>query len=338
MSQKTLLLATITLCKRAFHGSVQLLKAMSKNKVIRWVANGLMLIFCVSYLLRFSQSIVIEIRNVHLNGWWLAAAFLLTEVIVLTGALSWWLLLRGFGQTAGLLEGVYSHINPLPGKYVPGYVWQYVGKAYLTQQFNVPNKVIGALLVWEQVQLIWAGLGVGLLFFPRQIMNQGSIHAGAFVNFMGAIILLSGIAFLFFTPKLFAFLKFGEINFRKWYLLLSALVIILNWLLLGITTWMTTTAFRAVPLEVTTYLFYISAVAVSLVAGLLVIFVPYGIGVREGVMIYMLNSLLPMPISLLTATFSRFEIVVAEITSAIFFIVSHQLHLYRKQKKNREYF
>ncbi len=292
------------------HGLKPLLGYL-KKPAVRLVINLLVFGFCIAYLLTHFQDILVEIKEVQFAGWKLSFALLLIWAVDWMGAVSWWLLLMGFGQKVDLLESWRVHLKSAIAKYVPGFVWQYLGKGYLTRQMGVPIKFSGILIVWEVFQLLWIGTGVGFLFLPNLEIIDWKLSGWMqfAIPFTGGMMLLAQFIFPFVAPKLQNWPLFSEIAFQGKYLFFSAITVFSGWMLQGIGLWLTTAAFVPVRLDIP---FFVFGFSISLVAGILAIPVPYGLGIREGILVYHLGHVIPEPLALLVATVSRFALITGE--------------------------
>jgi hypothetical protein len=290
--------------------------AWSRNRAVRLTVNLLVFGFCGAALLTYLRDIEADLRQVQFQPWWMVAAWVLTWLIVWTGAAAWWLLLRGFRQPVGLAESMHAHLKSAVARYVPGFAWQYIGKAYLTARMGVSPKVVSLLLVWEVLQLVWAGMIVGLLFVPFETLEAWGLGASrpAWVG-LGVAMLLAGLLFPILGPKTVLRRLLGNQPVCSRYLLLSFLTILLNWLVLGLAFCLTVLALGFGSLRA--YPFFTFTFSSSLVIGLLALPVPNGLGVREAIMAFLLGQVMPVPVAVLASGVSRLEILVGELVSVL---------------------
>lgn len=308
--------------KSAATAGLHRLKKLSGNRFVRLVINLLVLGICAAYLLSNYNNIAAELYQVRIQWHWMVLSTLLTFIIVWTGAIAWHLLLLGFNQPVGMIKSCRVHLKSSVAKYIPGYAWSYLGKAYLTRQMGVSPKTISFLLVWEFAELIWSGLALGLLLIPASILKEWGMPDWftPLVNSIGGILLAVGLVCSLAAQRIFTWsplkrLASGLPILRGGSLALSMLIVIINWLLLGLCLWMTSTSL-GYRLE-DAYLFMVFSFSISLVMGILAIPVPNGLGVREGIMAYFLGHLMPLPVAVLLAAVSRLQIVAGDLISAL---------------------
>lgn len=310
----------------------QKLKQLGRNRAVRWSVNLVVLVFCAAYLLEHFPGMVADLRGVRLNGWWIAAAWLLTFCVHGFGAFCWVLLLRGLGQQVDWLDGVRAHLNSSVVRYIPGYVWQFVGKAYLTSEMGVPLRVTNVLMAWELALLLGCGTAVALIFAPQALVEEWGLPAWAHPALVGLGCALYGaiLAAPWAARKVLSRTLLNGFRLHARFFLLSAWIIAVNWVLNGISLWLTALAFGAagagaIPFHVFTF-------SSSLVAGILVIPVPNGLGVREGMMVYLLSHLMPQSLALLIAAVSRLEMVTGEFAALLFAGLLKRIRLLRQRK------
>jgi hypothetical protein len=87
------------------------------------------------------------------------------------------------------------------------------------------------------------------------------------------------------------------------------------WLLLGLALWSIGAAIS--PLALSAVSLFIFAMTTSLLVGLAALFVPVGIGVREGIMVLILSARIPASEALAVAAVSRLLIILSEIIAAM---------------------
>ena len=286
------------------------LKTISQNRALRVLVNVLVFGFCIYYLAANLNTIAVELRSLQFNGYFLAVALLITWFVDWIGGLSWWLLLHGFGQGTSLLDSLRIHFQSSIAKYVPGFVWQYVGKIYLTGEIGVPAVVTGRILVWEFIQPVWTGFATALLFAPTDLLfNWGLPGWAAIVIRLFGILLLLGWGGVILSAPRFLTRGGGSFLVRPLYLAGSALVVLSGWVLLGAVQWLNTLAFGG---DAITIPYSVFVITISMVIGILVIPVPNGLGIREGILSALLGIFVSVPVAVLIASVSRLQLVTGE--------------------------
>lgn len=307
-----------------------------QTPVTRLLINVLVFGFCIFYLVENFQEIVSATQQSSINFWFLLAAWLITWIVNWLGGVSWWLLLSGMNQKIDWLEGWQAHFKPALAKYIPGFIWQYVGKGVLTGALGVPARVIGVLLLWEFFQSIWLGLGVGLLFFPQAEILGWELSPGTQIALRGIGIgmLLTLLAVILSAPQLLSRTTGSGFGISKKYFYLSMVIVTFGWIMLGLSLWMTLASFQRI--EFNSYPFAIFSLTMSLVGGILVLPVPNGLGVREGIMIYLLSPVITKQVALLVSVVSRLQLISGEIFCVILFEIIRHVRSKRRSKRPEE--
>lgn len=311
---------------------IQFFQAFFRNGRVRTAVNVLVFGFCFYYLFENLQSIEKELRNLHFNWYLISMAFLLTWFVDWIGGLSWWLLLRGFGQKVGFQASMEIHFRSAIAKYVPGFVWQYVGKIYLTAEMGVPASITGRVLVWEFIQPVWTGFATSLFFAPDDLLFRWGLQSWVPVtfHFLGILLLMIWFVFVITAPRLFSLSIFGYSPTNPISLFLSALVVSIGWALLGISLWLGTLAFGGYGIDIP---FSIFVFTVSMVIGILVIPVPNGLGIREGISSALLVFFVPLPIALLISSVSRLQLVIGDFICLLLTWFFHRISRQRDDEK-----
>jgi uncharacterized membrane protein YbhN (UPF0104 family) len=205
------------------------------------------------------------------------------------------------------------------GKYLPGKVWQFLGMIYMLEKEGVPKKNSFSTGVLAQAFSVISGLFISVLFLGADIYshffspNRGLMLAG--------VILGLAILVLLCYPKVLE--KIVNLGLRilkkeKISLDISGKDVIiyllsysLSWLLFGLAFLIFVKAMAQASFNM--YPTLTGAFAFSLNIGFLALFAPGGIGVREGVLVFLLSSFFSLPVSTLISLLSRLWITVGEL-------------------------
>jgi uncharacterized membrane protein YbhN (UPF0104 family) len=214
-------------------------------------------------------------------------------------------------------SGIRIHVAANLAKYLPGYGWQVLGKAYLSRQVGVPGGPIAASMALELLSILVTGLLLVVLLFPLTPFVPLMENLRYVALSLAAV---AAIAFLLLLPRLARWTAGKIVAWRHWTLGsrtdwnrigLVILLIFLTWILLGAGFWFTV-------LSVSPLSFYdlptcIFALALSFVISLAVILVPGGIGVRESAITFFLSTIVPAPTAAAIAILARLVLIVSEV-------------------------
>lgn len=243
----------------------------------------------------------------------LAGSLLVLVLHLALLALIWWWSLRFFGQPADLRAALRVWLLAQIARYLPGGVWDSVGRVYLGGQAGLSRARTGLSIAVEMAtQAVAAALVflVSLLFWPASVrrapiaglqfqLDQGlPVVAGLIV--LGLIVLyppllekvLNRGLRLLGRPAIRLPLRYREI------LALTACHFGARWVV-GAGFYLFVSAFF--PLAVALLPVAAGIFAAAWLIGFLIVFVPMGLGVREGVITALLAVFVPLPVATITA-------------------------------------
>jgi len=203
------------------------------------------------------------------------------------------------------------------GKYLPGKVWLLLGRFYFYESKGKSKKTISVALYFEMMTMIAAA---GLIFLAALIFYR---EIGLFYSWKqsGWLVLLSLLGFAFLHPRVLQkILNWILVQFKKEPISLSIsyfdilwilLVCIVSWLVGGVGFYLFVDA--VYPVAPQYILFLTGALAISSTLGLIAIFAPSGLGVREGALVYLLSLMMATPIAVIISVLTRIWMTLIEI-------------------------
>lgn len=271
----------------------------------------------VYYLAYSLQKFAKNDRNFDWNWRYLLLAWWLIFAAVWIGAVGWWLILRALGinRSISLGQAVTIHLKSNLAKYIPGYVWQFIGKAYFTYEKGVTIPQLSVAMILELITVLGSGVGLaGLVsvFVPFSFIQNAETLIRIFGLFFFIILLVMPIV----LRIILYFMNIGlNVNIRAYGLAL--LVMMSGWLCLGLGLWALTSMLLLMPLSFIPY-FLVTTVLVFF-ASFVVIFAPNGLGVRESAIVFLLSSTIGADRAVLVAILLRIFIIISELVA--FFVV-----------------
>ncbi len=214
----------------------------------------------------------------------------------------WRRLVRALGFPVSYRDAFRVVVRSSLGRYIPGKVWAAAGLVYLGRGCGVPVKIGGAAAVLSTVLLVLTG---ALVAFYR----LGSSLPPLFQLSLAALGVFSLLLVL--HPRGWVrgerlFSRFGRGSLppcRRRDLAWSLPFYFLFWLGMGVGFVFAVASligkFPPAPAAL------VSSYALAYAGGVLAIFVPGGLGVREGLLAFYLSGLLPEPLPLAAGIFSR---------------------------------
>ena len=255
----------------------------------------------------------LKTQSFTLRPWPLIASFPLAVAYLLGRATIWHLLVRRTIGQFPLHVDVLSWLGSLVGKYVPGKVFLLFGRVYLYRDSGVSAGQVSFCFLIEMCCSTLATL----VIFGTAVLWQQSPHLELLEVAMAGI-----AALLLFVshPEVLRFivnttLRIAQrpaFQFRlRWRDVLGVtLVMSANWLILGAGFYLLLQAI--IEISPRLYLFVTGAFAVAGLVGVLALFAPSGIGVREGVMTFVLSTVLPPGVAAIAAILARVWTTLAE--------------------------
>lgn len=225
---------------------------------------------------------------------WLAlvGSFLLAAAGTAAGGLIWLAILESLGVRTQL-RWAWFFFQAQLGKYIPGSVWQYAGRAAVARTNGIPVRQVGISLPVEFVASGVAG---------------GSI-AAFLLGWWGAAVVGAVAAFLVAGERLARGVR-PAVRAT----VVATVLYLPVWLLLGGSFWLCARGLLAVPDQ--DLALYIGAFAVAWLAGLVAIYAPGGLGVREAVLVALLSSRIGAANALVIAAASRLIFILVDVALA----------------------
>jgi uncharacterized membrane protein YbhN (UPF0104 family) len=302
------------------------IKKVVQNRWFRLAVQLLILILCLLYLIDNLQTIKAAQLKFAINLPLVILSTGLTILAVFLGAFGYYLVLNALFIPINCFEAMYIHLQSNLAKYIPGYAWQLVGKAYLTTRSGVSAGLVGLAMAIELFQLIYAGIVVALLTLPPEVAARWQI--GETILYLLPFIRLIAIVLFFLIPFILSWLmkKNKDINRTKNLqpitLLCASVCMFIGWILFGYSYWLLGKAL--LPINIDQLLVFIFTLTASFLIGLAIIIVPASIGVRESIMVWLLGPIVGAPQAVIIAALARVTVTVSELVSFFAFKVARR--------------
>ncbi|KPJ72320.1 hypothetical protein AMJ52_06695 [candidate division TA06 bacterium DG_78] len=302
------------------------LKTSKITKIIIAVAIITIIFFFLGKTLYVSWSEIAQ-ANIKPNIVSLVVSLILFVCSFLLGfGFAWFLTLRLFNRDITFWQAVRTSAFAQFGKYIPGKVWAFGGRVYFAKKYGVGEvETITALLI-ETV----TSTASAIILFILSLFTYKNLN----VPFnMYLLLIFIPLSFVVIHPKvltsilktLFALLRrvrmlkrnivLPELQFTS--LLVIYLFYFLYWIVHTIGFYFVTNAIFPIPF--CSALGVMGAYAMSWTIGFLVILVPGGFGIREGLLTIFLQNFMPLSFATLMAFVGRLWTTIGEI---LYFFVS----------------
>jgi uncharacterized membrane protein YbhN (UPF0104 family) len=221
----------------------------------------------------------IDFKQLHFNVPLLIVSILFLFIYFLLFVFGWKLILKRLGVSLSFLKALKIIFYSQLGKYLPGKIWVFVGRIYFCQQLGIPTSKTFLSIVLELAVAIISGT---LIFLVALSIFPGTqIHINPFFLMIVVVIL-----FIIIHPKVLTriiniflhLVKKGSIKIDLNFSQICGIIMYycIVWLSFGIAT-----------------------------IGAMALFVPGGLGVREGVLALLLNNFFPISLAILLSILSR---------------------------------
>ncbi len=243
---------------------------------------------------------------------WIALAALLVWGTYFLLIMAWRTVLGGWHQHLPLRSAVHIWCVSNLGRYLPGKVWSVAGLAVLAQRKGVQGWAAAAAALAMQALSIGTGAGVAIAFLPQ---------ADSPVLLVAAIaIAVVSIAALTLKPMVRALARVANGRIQLQSLPIGAVLAgagatLAAWLMYGL-------AFRflalgLLPNDAPSLPLAMGSFAGAYIVGLLAIFAPGGIGIREGMLLVFLTPSIGGGPALALSVGSRLLLTFTEVTAAL---------------------
>ena len=245
--------------------------------------------------------------------------------------LSWWMLLAGLGTRVPLRPALTLFFAAQLGKYVPGTVWTAAIQAELGRQRGIRRTTMVVSYALALILSVGVGAVVGVLILvgdtgPGQLQTLGLV-----------LLVALAVAIPLVRPRLvnkvlaWAARKAGrsvpEIDLPGRTLAGAAALTLAGWALMGLHVWLLARPLGAGVADIPTTT---GAFALAFVAGLIVVPLPAGAGVREGILIATLSPVIGAQAALTVSLVSRLILLLADLLLAAMFGVTKVVGTIRK--------
>jgi len=228
----------------------------------------------------------------------LAASLMFSLFLFAIRAMSWRRILIGFGHRLPVPAATRVWSSSELARYLPGVIWQVVGRVYLVRPYGVSGSVCSASQMLELALFLLANilLAVGCLVW----LGVKTFHGVAQAWLLGAMALIPVLIVLVYPAIFYGITnqllkRMGKppilrrLRFRQLCVLLVWAVLGLAWQSLAI--WLIVS--RPLGLQFTKWWVVAGAYSLAWCAGFLAVWAPGGIGVRELVFVTAMQIALP---------------------------------------------
>ena len=203
------------------------------------------------------------------------------------------------------------------GRYIPGKVWQIMGMVYMCEKENVPKIRTFTTIVLGLSLFSLSGLALMYLYMLFSGTVQFKEYAYVFLFFIpfGFVAMYPSIfeKILNFILRLFK-KEQVEIRVRFTTMVLLFVLYLLIWIIYGVAFFFFVNS--VYPVSFRHFPAFVCIFSASYVLGLLAVFAPAGIGVRESLLTTFLSFFIPLPFATVVALLARLWFTAGELAGA----------------------
>ncbi len=245
----------------------------------------------------------------------LAASLAFQLIAALFWATIWQQMVRRMDCQLGWADGIRIHALSNLVKYIPGSIWGYASRLYWGLEIGLNVVPMGISVIWETGITVVASLlltAVVIPTYPSKLPQTLSLF----------LWMIAGLCFVGLLPPVSAqwmriFRKHASykalhLGWRDFFLYLF--FAICTHILVGTAFFLFTYSLLNVDLHL--LLSFIGVWSLAATAGLVVVIAPHGLGVKEGVLVLLLQSFMPFEAALAVSLASRLWTIAGELINA----------------------
>lgn len=276
-------------------------------KIVGWLVVAGILVWFGFTIYLDRGALLAQLAN--LNRLTALGAVLLVGVVLLAEAQIWRTFFQEFEHNFSFASAFQILYISNLAKYLPGRIWQLSSAVYFLYREGVPPEEAAAISLLAQLTTLIAGIVIAL---PALALWIDAFNRGIIVLISGILFALGLSIFILFPNWWIAILNRGlkifkrpslQLRYPRRLVLKYVLLYLGAWLLLGLAFFLLVLALYPVPWSLLPLV--IGAFVLAYVFGYLVILVPGGLGVREGILVLTLTLILPLSIATAAALLSR---------------------------------
>lgn len=254
----------------------------------------------------------ISAQDFEVRAGWLLFSYFALCFAFYWFAFGWNHILRYMEYTVDSLTTSHIWYKAQVSKYVPGFVWNIVGRASWGSAVGIPWE---ATVLSSAVEMTLMVIGAALL--SSVLVFQYVWRVPVVRNTQNYLLLLPVLLILLLPKLLDAVLRVAgqeqhDFNLRFPDSLRLLTIYVFRWVFAGIAFVFLVKALYSVRLD--QWYFLVSSFSLAWLVGFVTLFAPGGIGVREAVLVWLLESTMPTGTALLVALLARLWWIAGEVT------------------------
>ncbi len=296
---------------------------MRKNRRLRILKNCLAVIISALIIYYIGRTVYLNLHQLKeitlkINYFYLGIALIALFLSFLVNVFAWLYFLRLFDHKISFMKMWKILALPSLGRYIPGKIWSIAGVVYFAGKEGISRKKTSLGIAISMAISLLAALVVFLIslaFWPSPSEVLSYIRVLLVLPFI--LVMIHPKIFLPVTNKALKIIKRTPITVEISYkhMIVLTLQYILLWLLQGLSFYFIIRSLFYINISQIPAI--IGVYPLAWVIGFLSFITPGGIGVREGIIVYLLSFIIPQPIAIMAALISRIISTIQEICQAL---------------------
>jgi len=293
----------------------------------------IVLVFSGFYLVNQYNELINTLADLQVNLTLLIFALLLVVLTVFMGTLTWWSILSWLDFHRKWLLTAKGYAYSALAKYIPGFIWQFAGRAYFSEELTIPVKFIGLGII---IELVLTTLIGGTLACAAYILSGQPFFTNTPVlKILVPILTLLLILLLIKLPDLLDRLiqkytgKDTRLNKKHFYH--GMLFNLTGWLLMSFAYYLIIASFGIADFGFISAMFFHTS---SFFAGTIALPFPNGLVVREAILVLLGGETLGEHILVVSSVLFRMLILMGEaiLNLILFIMIQLQKRMNARQK------
>lgn len=294
-----------------------------KKPVVKISVLIIVLIFSGFYLADQYNELVNTLADLEVDIWLLVFALFLVVLTVFMGTLTWWSILSWLNFQRDWLLTAKGYAYSALAKYIPGFIWQFAGRAYFSAELSIPIKFIGLGIIIELVlTTIIGGTLAGIAFI---LSGQEYFSEITILRILIPLITLLLVILLIKLPDLVERIirKYADdvIEFNKKYLFQGMLFNLMGWLLMSLAYFLIVNSFGVDDFGFISAMFFHTT---SFFAGTIALPFPNGLVIREAILVLLGGETLGEHLLVVSSILFRILILIGEAILTVILFVAIQ--------------
>lgn len=308
------------------------MKKRALIKFLSWTVIALVAVLFIRALIRDWEGVQDTLATISWTSW--LSVFFFVAAVVVSGVLWGRLVEQMGGKQVDKTSAIRIHAASWLLKYIPGQVGSLVNKIAWAKKYNYGKKMVATSVVYENILMVFASiiLSIPLLVFVGDRLFQDTAILLALIAIIPMFLVCNQRIFYTIINALLQLAKRKPIGSES---ILSSRQIAGNTVLYLIPRVLNGIGFVVIAAAIFTvtpdmYVPLASSYIFASIVGMLAVFVPSGLGVREGIIVLLVGSYFSPEQAIILALIARFFSTIADIGVLVVYMTLNRGRIVQK--------